>query len=376
MTRPLDGVRVLDFTRIYSGPYTTLLLSDMGAEVVKVEHPDHGDDARLYGPLIGGTSGYFETLNRGKKSIVIDYRSLIGQDTLRRLVRGFDVVVENFRVGQMARYHLDYETLKQKNPHLIYTSISGYGQFGEKAQLGCYDIVAQAASGLMSLTGLPDLPIKTGPAIADAISGLTAAVGLLGALYRRERTGDGAYVDVAMVDSVFAVLENSLASYSATGNVPERVGNADTAIAPFDAFQAKDGWLVLAAGNDRLWGKLVSRVGKRLNRPEFTSNELRLENYAELRQVLADWIEPQEIASALSKLHDAGIPSGAIHSMDELAHDAQLEARDMLLKIPLDADNTLTVPGSPIHISGAERPSAMRAPKLGEHTAEILAELT
>ncbi|QPC83962.1 CoA transferase [Phototrophicus methaneseepsis] len=375
MSRPLEHVRVLDFTRIFSGPYTTLLFADMGAEVVKVEHPEYGDDSRLYGPIIGDTSGYFETLNRGKKSIAIDYRSEHGQQILRQLTPHFDIVVENFRVGQMARYGLDYPVLRELNPRLVYASISGYGQFGDKAHLGCYDIVAQAASGLMSLTGLPQMPLKTGPAIADAISGLTAAVGILGALFRREKMGEGAYVDVAMVDSVFAILENTLATYSATQQVPDRQGNTDAAIAPFDAFEVMDGWVVLAIGNNRLWQRFVSLVGEHINRPEFANNELRLQNYNQLRSLIADWLAHHPTETALKLLQEAQIPSGPIRTIDELATDAQLEARDMLLKVQVDDEHLLTVPGSPIHISGASRTNTGRAPKLGEHTSEILAEL-
>ncbi|MEO1444088.1 MAG: CoA transferase, partial [Chloroflexota bacterium] len=216
---------------------------------------------------------------------------------------------------------------------------------------------------------------KTGPAIADALTGLTAAVGLLGALYRRTQTGEGGYVDVAMVDSVFAVLENALATHSATGAAPPRQGNSDTAIAPFDAFECADGWIVLAVGNDRLWRKLVSVVGPYLERPEFMTNDLRLKHYDDLKALLSAWVWPQMSRTVLRKLHRAGIPAGAVRTVDELADDAQLEARDMLMKIPLDDENEIMVPGSPIHISGADRPPRVRAPKLGEHTEEILAVL-
>src|SRR5512140_1621135 len=214
---PLDGVTVLDFTRVYSGPCATLRLSDLGADVIKIEHPNGGDDSRAFGPFIADTSGYFETLNRGKRSVAIDYRTSAGQAVLRQLSGRADVLVENFRPGQMKRYGLDYAALSVIYPRLIYVSITG---FGCDTDQGCYDIVAQATSGLMSLTGFPDQPIKAGPAIADAISGLTAANGLLAALFRRERTGQGAHVEVAMVDAVFACLENVLADFDVTRQVP------------------------------------------------------------------------------------------------------------------------------------------------------------
>ncbi|MDX2137796.1 MAG: CoA transferase [Chloroflexota bacterium] len=376
MSRPLDGVIVLDFTRVYSGPYTTLLLADMGAQVIKVEHPAHGDDSRAFGPFIAGTSGYFETLNRGKRSIAVDYRHADGQALLRRLVPQVDVVVENFRPGQMARYGLGYDDLKALHPALVYVSISGYGQFGPDAHLGCYDVVAQAVSGLMSLTGLPELPLKTGPAIADAITGLTAAVGLLGALYQRSRTEQGAFVDVAMVDSVFAVLENALAEYSVSNQRPTRQGNSDSALAPFDAFATREGWLVIGVGNDRLWQALATLVDPALlDDARFETNAGRVQHYGALRPTLAAWCSARTTQDTLTLLHAAGVPSGAVRSIDELTTDAHLEARGMLQRLTLAADETLLVPGSPLHISDSERPPAQRAPHLGEHTGAILMQM-
>lgn len=378
---PLTGLTVLDFTRVYSGPYATLMLSDMGAEVIKVEHPDGGDDSRQFGPFIGGTSGYFETLNRGKKSVALDYRSPEGQAVLRDVVASVDVVIENFRPGQMAKYGLGYPALSAINPSLIYVSISGHGQTGASAAQGCYDVVAQAMSGLMSLTGLPELPIKTGPAIADAISGLTAAVALLGALWRRERTGEGAYIDIAMVESVFACLENALAVTSATGNAPVRNANADPVIAPFDVYPTRDGWVAIGVGNDRLWQSFAALLdadcaGEGLHlagNPRFATNADRVQNYdALLRPIIARWCEEQESASLVKRLHGAGIPAGAVRTMEELARDPQLELRGMLAAIPLDEGETLIVPGSPIHVAGVEKPLIRRAPRLGEHTAGIL----
>lgn len=371
MKRPLEGLRILDFTRVYSGPYATLLLSDMGAEVIKVEHPRYGDDSRAFGPFIGGTSGYFETVNRGKKSIAIDYRLPEGQTLLRQLMSHFDVVIENFRPGQMARYGLDYETLKVEYPRLIYVSISGFGQTGFAA--GCYDVVAQAMSGLMSLTGLPELPIKTGPAIADAITGLTAAVGLLGALWGRERSGQGVYVDVSMVDSVFACLENSLADYSVHGQARNRQGNIDSALAPFDSFQACDGWIVIGVGNDRLWRVLAEQINPDLSLDaRFATNEGRLANYHILRPILDRWCRQQPMEDLLACLHKAGIPSGMIRSMEELACDPQLEARGMLARLELGDSHTLLVPGSPIHMKDVEPTQITRGPHLGEHTRTVL----
>jgi CoA:oxalate CoA-transferase len=370
----LDGLRVLDFTRVYSGPYATLLLSDMGAEVVKVEHPSGGDDSRAFGPFIAGRSGYFETLNRGKKSLALDYRSAEGQGILRELSQDFDIVVENFRAGQMAGYGLDYASLSALKPSLIYASLSGYGQFGYDVQRGSYDIVAQAVSGMMSLTGLPDLPMKTGPALGDAISGLTLAVAILGALFRRERTGMGARIDISMQDALFAVMENALAHTSATGENLGRNGNSDAAIAPFDCFAARDQHLVIAIGNDRLWAKFVALLGDAIDCPEFASNALRVQHYERLRPLIANWCAQYPAAELLHALHKAGIPAGQVRDMAELAQDAHLEARDMLLRLSLDNQAELLVPNSPIHIEGMERPAARSAPSLGSANAEILGE--
>lgn len=371
--RPLTGLTVLDFTRVYSGPYATLLLSDLGAEVIKVEHPAGGDDSRSFGPLVGGTSGYFETLNRGKRSLAVDYRAPEGQALLRQLAAQVDVLVENFRPGQMARYGLDAETLRPACPRLVYVSINGFGSTGPAAGRGCYDVVAQAEGGLMGLTGLPDLPLKTGPAIADALSGLTAAVGLLGALWGRERSGVGAHVEVAMVDAVFACLENALAVYSVTGEVPARQGNADTVLAPFDAFAAADGWVVIGVGNDRLWQQLAMLVGGGLgDDPRFATQAGRVAHYAALRPRLADWCRTQPAVALLARLHAAGIPAGRVRSLDELAVDPRLEARGMLAHLTLDDGTALLVPGSPIQIAGAEPPHLERGPRLGEQTRAIL----
>ncbi|MBK8027310.1 MAG: CoA transferase [Chloroflexi bacterium] len=371
--RPLDGVTILDFTRVYSGPYATLLLADMGARVIKVEHPQHGDDSRSFGPLVAGTSGYFETLNRGKQSIAVDYRHPDGQKLLRSLATQVDVVIENFRPGQMAAYGLDYDRLAADSPRLIYVSLSGYGQTGPNAALKCYDVVAQAASGLMSLTGLTDLPIKTGPAIADAIAGLTAAVGLLGALWGRERTGRGRYVDVAMVESVFAVLENALAQYSVTGQIPERSANQDAVIAPFDCFATRDGWVALGVGNDRLWRAFAAQIADGLaDDPRFRSNADRVAHYAALRPLIADWCASQPAEGLTARLQAAGIPCGALRSIDELAHDPALEARGMLAHLALADGTDLLVPGSPIHFRDTAPPVYRRAPALGEHSRVLL----
>lgn len=373
MSRPLDGLVVLDFTRVFSGPFATLMLSDLGARVLKVEHPNGGDDSRQFGPFIGGTSGYFETVNRGKESLTVDYRASEGQALLRELSRSVDVVIENFRVGQMARYGLDYSTLSRLNPRLVYASITGFGQDSPYRDRGCYDIVAQAMSGLMSMTGTPDHPLKTGPSIADAISGLTAATGLLAALWSAERTGKGAHVDIAMVDTVFACLENALASYSVTGDNPSRTGNADTILAPFDSYQTCDGWIVIGVGNDRLWHRLAKLLNVEQD-ARFLTNALRVAHYHLLQPIIEAWCKADNTADILAVLHREGIPSGAIRNIEELSRDAHFEARGMLMPLVLADDSPLMVTGSAFHISGADRPLATRAPLLGEHTEAILHE--
>ena len=364
---------MLDFTRVYSGPYATLLLSDLGATVIKVEHPNGGDDSRSFGPFVGGSSGYFETLNRGKQSICIDYKQPDGQQQLRELARTVDVVIENFRPGQMARLGLDYATLSALNPGLVYVSISGFGQQGIDAARGCYDIVAQAESGLMSLTGLPDQPLKTGPALGDAITGLTAAVGLLAALWGKERHGRGAHLDIAMVDAVFACLENALAQYDVTQQAPLRQGNADTALAPFDGFETQEGWIVIGVGNDPLWRRLATLIDPGLaDTACFATNALRVAHYAALRPILANWCATQQAEALLTCLHQAGIPAGRVRDMQELSCDARLESRRMLAALTLADGSQVRVPGCPIQIEGHLPPPYTRAPLLGEHTQTVL----
>lgn len=369
---PLAGVTVLDFTRVYSGPCATLRLSDLGADVIKIEHPDGGDDSRAFGPFIAGTSGYFETLNRGKRSAAIDYRTPAGQALLRQLVARADVLIENFRPGHMQRYGLDYATLSAIYPRLIYVSITG---FGDDSDQGCYDIVAQAMSGLMSLTGVPDQPLKTGPAIADALSGLTAATGLLAALFRRERTGRGAHVEVAMIDAVFACLENALADFDVTQIVPARRGNTDQVIAPFDCFRTADGWIVLAAGNDRLWRALARLIDAALiDDVRFATNARRIAQGAALQAILAAWCQSRTTQSLLTELYAAGVPAGPVRTLAELAIDPRLEARGMLASIEVADGVHLKVPGSPIRFEDAAGQAPKRGPRLGEHTRLILCD--
>ncbi len=280
-----------------------------------------------------------------------------------------------FKPGQMARYGLDYETLEKTCPRLVYASISGFGQTGPQASHGCYDIIAQAMGGLMSVTGTPELPTKTGPAIADAISGLTAATGLLAALWGRERTGRGAHVNVAMVDALFACLENVLVTYDVTGQVPPRQGNTDAVLAPFDSFCTADGWVVIGIGNERLWRALAGLIDPGLvDDARFASNQKRVQNYDALRSILDRWCHEQTTDAVLARLHAAGIPSGPIRSIDELACDPHLEARGMLARVKLESGAWITVPGPPIQITGAAPPPIVRGPLLGEHTRAVLDE--
>ena len=377
---PLTGLTVLDFTRVYSGPYATLMLSDLGATVIKVEHPNGGDDSRSFGPFIGGSSGYFETLNRGKQSICVEYKQVEGQQLLRELARTVDVVIENFRPGQMARLGLDYARLRALNPGLVYVSISGFGQqsavtAGNSVDVsrGCYDIVAQAESGLMSLTGLPHQPLKTGPALGDAITGLTAAVGLLAALWAKERYGRGAYLDIAMVDAVFACLENALSEYDVTHRVPQRQANADIALAPFDGFEANDGWIVIGVGNDMLWRRLAVLIDPHLaDDARFATNALRVAHYDALRPILVGWCAVQSADALLTCLHQTGIPAGRVRDMQALACDPRLESRRMLAALNLADGNRVVVPGCPIQIEGVSPTIYRRAPQLGEHTQAVL----
>lgn len=376
LARPLEGITVLDLSRVLSGPYCTMQLADMGARVIKIERPGLGDDTRAWGPpFVNGESAYFLSINRNKESLTLNFKHPEGRRLLDELIARADVLVENFRPGTLDELGLGYETLRAKHPRLIYTSISGFGHSGPLRERAGYDAVLQGEAGIMSLTGPRDAcGYKVGVAIADLAAGLFAAQGTLLALYARERTGRGQQVDIAMLDSVAALLTYQAGIYFVTGAPPERHGNAHPTVAPYETFQAADGEVVLAAGNDELWRRFcrVAGLDAYAGDPRFATNRDRVRNYGALRPIVADTFSKRTRAEWLEVLNDAGIPAGPVRNLQEVLTDEQLLTREMVQVLQHSSAGPVQVLGVPVKLSAT--PGAVRRPPpaLGEHTQEIL----
>jgi crotonobetainyl-CoA:carnitine CoA-transferase CaiB-like acyl-CoA transferase len=370
---PLDGLTVLDLTRVLSGPYCTMLLADMGARVIKVEQPGKGDDTRGWGPpFLEGESAYFLSINRNKESVTLDFKHPDGRAILERLISQCDVLVENFRPGTLAKLGLDYATLREKFPRLVYCSVSGFGQTGPRRNEPGYDAVMQGEGGLMSITGTPDgPPVRLGVAIADIVSGMFAAYGVSMALLARERTGRGQEVDVAMLDAVSALLTYQAGNYFASGKAPSRLGNRHPSIAPYETFTASDGDFVLAVGNDELWKKFCA-VAELDAGERFATNRQRVAEYGELRPVIASRLKTRPRQHWIKRLTAAGVPCGSVRDLQELFDDPQIKAREMVALVEHQTIGALKVLGMPVKLS--DTPGLLRSapPRLGEHTNIVL----
>jgi crotonobetainyl-CoA:carnitine CoA-transferase CaiB-like acyl-CoA transferase len=370
---PLDGITVLDLTRVLSGPYCTMLLADMGARVIKIEQPRKGDDTRAWGPpFLEGESAYFLSINRNKESVTLDFKHPHGRAVLDRLLEKSDVVVENFRPGTLTRLGLDYRALAAQHPRLIYCSVSGFGHTGPRFKEPGYDAVMQAEGGLMSITGSADgPPYRLGVAIADIVSGMFAAYGVSMALFARERTGNGQEVDVAMLDSVAALLTYQAGNYFASGSIPARLGNRHPSIVPYETFAASDGDFVLAVGNDEQWRRFCAITGL----PEegrFATNRQRVKAYDELRPFVADRLRTEPRRRWIERLTAAGVPCGSVRNLQELFDDPQLQAREMIARVEHATIGQLRMLGVPVKLS--DTPGAVRTPPptLGQHTDAVL----
>ena len=370
---PLDGILVLDLTRVLSGPYCTMLLADMGARVVKIEQPGKGDDTRAWGPpFLEGESAYFLSINRNKESVTLDFKSADGRAILDRLLERADVVVENFRPGTLGRMGIDYTTLAPRFPRLVYCSVSGFGQTGPRSKEPGYDAVMQGEGGLMSITGAADgPPYRLGVAIADIVSGMFAAYGVALALFARERTGRGQQVDVAMLDAVAALLTYQAGNFFASGEVPTRLGNRHPSIAPYETFAASDGEFVLAVGNDEQWRKFCA-VAELAEDPRFATNRQRVTAYDELRPLVADRLRTRPRQHWIERLTAAGVPCGSVRNLQELFDDPQLEAREMIARIEHSTIGVLRTLG--VNVKLSRTPGSVRAapPTLGQHTDAVL----
>ena len=376
---PLDGLTVLDLSRVLSGPYCTMLLADMGARVIKVEQPGRGDDTRHWGPpFVGRESAYFLSVNRNKESLTLDFKKPGAARVLDALLERADILVENFRVGTLRKVGLDYESLSRRFPRLIYCSITGYGQTGPRASEGGYDAVTQAEGGLMSITG-PEGgdPFRMGVAIADIVAGMYAAQGVLLAIIARGRTGRGQLVDVAMLDAVASLLTYQASSYFAVGVPGARLGNRHPSIAPYDTFATSDGVLVLAVGNDDQWQRFcrAAALPHLAEDPLFATNAQRVDHVASLGAHLKKVIALRTTAEWLQDLRAAGVPAGSVRDIGETLADPQLHARGMIERVEHEADKALRLLGIPVKLS--DTPGSVRAapPLLGEHSASVLREL-
>lgn len=376
--QPLHRIRVLDLSRVLAGPYCTMVLGDLGADVIKVESPD-GDETRAWGPpFTNGESAYYLCVNRNKRSIVVDFKTDEGRKILQELVKQSDVLVENFRPGTLARFSLDYESASKANPNLIYCSITGFGQTGPLRDRPGYDFMIQGMGGLMSITGVPDgEPMKVGVAVTDLFAGQNAVIAILAALQARTQTGKGQHLDISLFDSQVAMLANIASNYLVSGNLPKRYGNAHANIVPYQSFQASDAWFVLAVGNDRQFEKLCEVISKRevASDVRFRLNAERVKHREELIPILKPVFLTKTSSEWLSKLENAGIPCGPINSLDEVFSMPQVEARQMLIHIEHPEIEDLRLVGSPLKFSDTPVDFRLPPPRLGEHTEEVLKEL-
>jgi crotonobetainyl-CoA:carnitine CoA-transferase CaiB-like acyl-CoA transferase len=373
---PLDGLTIIDLTRVLSGPYCTMLLADMGARVIKVEQPDRGDDTRGWGPpFLGTESAYFLSINRNKESLTLDLKSADGRDLLLRLLDRADVLVENFRPGTMARLGMGHEALTSRFARLIYCSISGFGQTGPRRDHPGYDAVIQGEGGLMSITGEQDgPPLRLGVAISDLVSGMFAAQGITLALLARARTGRGQHVDIGMLDSTAALLTYQAAIYFATGASPTRLGNRHPTIVPYETFPAADGDLVLAVGNDALWRSFCAVVGLSAlaDDERFATNRARVSHYDELKPLIDSRLRTRSRADWIEQLTAAGVPCGSVRAVGDVLGDPQLEAREMVAVVEHATLGSLRMLGVPIKLSDTPGRVRTAPPTLGQHTASIL----
>ncbi len=376
--QPLNGVRVLDLSRVLAGPYCTMVLGDLGAEVIKVEPPE-GDETRGWGPPFAGReSAYYLCVNRNKRDMVINLKTDEGKTILRELAIQSDVLVENFRPGTLNKFGLDFETLHALNPKLIYCSITGFGQTGSMKDKPGYDFMIQASGGLMSITGEPDgEPMKTGVAVVDLFAGQNAIIAILAALQARTLTGEGQHLDIALFDSQLGWLANVASNYLISGKLPKRHGNAHANIVPYQSFQASDGWFAIAVGNDRQFVRLCELLGK----PElaanekFATNSTRVQNREEIIALLASIFKMASVAEWLEKLDKAEIPCGPINNFEQVFSMPQVKEREMLVQMEHPTIGALPLVGSPLKMSATPVEYRIPPPLMGEHTDDILMDV-
>ena len=374
----LDGVTVIDLTRVLAGPFCTMTLGDMGAEVIKVEEPCAGDDTRAWAPFVEGWSSYFLGVNRNKKSLAVDLKAPEGREAVQRLARRADVFIENFRPGTLARFGLDFETLSHANPRLIYCSISGYGQTGPRSQQPGYDPVIQAEAGLMAITGFADRPpSRVGIAITDYVAGLYGVSAILLALRERDRTGRGQLVDIALFDTLMATMTLPVGIYMATGESPTRMGNQHPSITPYETFQARDGAIMVCVGNPRLWTQFCEAIGEPAlaSDERFHDNTNRLRHRAALVEAIESVFRRHTVDALVALLDSRAIPCGRVRDMAQALADPQVAARNLLVDVPVVGLGEVSMVASPIKLSETPAVYRLPPPRLGEHSRQVLRDV-
>ena len=374
---PLSGLLVLDLTRVLVGPYCTMILSDLGARVIKVEAPEVGDDSRSFGPFVEDQSAYFMSLNRNKESIALNLKNEKDKKIFEKILPKADILVENFKPGTLNKWGYGWESLKDKYPKLIYASASGFGQTGPLKGLPAYDMVVQGMGGLMSVTGQPDSePTRVGTSIGDITAGLFTAIAINAALYDRQKTGKGMYIDVAMLDCQIAILENAVARYLTKGEIPKPMGSRHPSIAPFEAFSTKDSYIVIAAGNDKLFEGMCKVLNINLhNNDKFKTNANRNKNIDELKIILEDELKKKTTTEWCKIFEENKIPCGPINNIKEVVESPQTKARNMIVSAIHNKIGEFKMPGNPIKMSTYDDPDTRgEIPDLDQHREKILKE--
>lgn len=371
----LNGVRVIDLTRVLAGPYCGMLLADMGAEIIKVEEPSKGDDSRAFAPFVNGESAYYMNLNRNKKGMTLNLKTEEGKKILKDLIKDADIILENFRPGTMEKLGLGYEELKKINPSIVYGCVSGFGHTGPYKNRAGYDIIGQAVGGLMSTTGWPGgEATRTGTAMADVLAGLSVTIGVLGAYVHKLQTGVGQKVDVALVDSVVSSLEIITQIYLTSGKVPEKIGNRYESVYPYDSFKVADGSMVIGCGNDKLFGLLADcmEMPELKQDPRFVINAKRVQNHGDLKPIIENWLEDKTVDSIVETLLDKGIPAAPINTMDKVVNDPHILSREMFVDVEHPIAGKMKITGNHLKFSETKTKIKTAAPTLGQHTEEIL----
>ena len=380
MNGPLKDLLVLDLTRVLVGPYCTMILSDLGARVIKVEAPEIGDDSRKFGPFVEDQSAYFMSLNRGKESIALNLKDEKDKRIFDKILAKADILVENFKPGTLDKWGYGWNDVKKKNPKLIYASASGFGQTGPLKDLPAYDMVVQGMGGLMSVTGQPNSePTRVGTSIGDITAGLFTAIGINAALYDRKKTGKGMFIDVSMLDCQIAILENAIARYLSKNEIPKPMGSRHPSIAPFEAFKTKDSYIIIAAGNDKLFNELCSALQKKdlIKNAKFATNDQRCSNMSELKEIFEEILIKKKTSEWINIFSPRKIPCGPINNIKEAVENEQTKARNMIVKTYHKKIGEFKLAGNPIKMSNYnDETSRGEIPDLDEHRQKILKEFT